>query len=125
MTITLIVLCLFFLLFLGIPIAFGLGALGLGLMYLGDISPLMIPQTFYSVGDNFILLAVPMFLMMSNILLKAGIGEDLFNFAQAWVGHWPAGLAIATIISCSIFAAMSGSSVASGYYCYGCFSSHD
>ena len=81
-------------------------------MYLGDISPLMIPQTFYSVGDNFILLAVPMFLMMSNILLKAGIGEDLFNFAQAWVGHWPAGLAIATIISCSIFAAMSGSSVA-------------
>jgi C4-dicarboxylate transporter, DctM subunit len=82
------------------------------LMYLGDISPLMIPQTFYSVGDNFILLAVPMFLMMSNILLKAGIGEDLFNFAQAWVGHWPAGLAIATIISCSIFAAMSGSSVA-------------
>ena len=112
MTITLIVLCLFFLLFLGIPIAFGLGALGLGLMYLGDISPLMIPQPFYSVGDNFILLAVPMFLMMSNILLKAGIGEDLFNFAQAWVGHWPAGLAIATIISCSIFAAMSGSSVA-------------
>jgi len=112
MTITLIVLCLFFLLFLGIPIAFGLGALGLGLMYLGDISPLMIPQTFYSVGDNFILLAVPMFLMMSNILLKAGIGEDLFNFAQAWVGHWPAGLAIATVISCSIFAAMSGSSVA-------------
>jgi C4-dicarboxylate transporter DctM subunit len=112
MTITLIVLCLFFLLFLGIPIAFGLGALGLALMYLGDISPLMIPQTFYSVGDNFILLAVPMFLMMSNILLKAGIGEDLFNFAQAWVGHWPAGLAIATIISCSIFAAMSGSSVA-------------
>ena len=112
MTITLIVLCLFFLLFLGIPIAFGLGALGLGLMYLGDISPLMIPQTFYSVGDNFILLAVPMFLMMSNILLKAGIGEDLFNFAQAWVGHWPAGLAIATIISCSIFSAMSGSSVA-------------
>ena len=97
---------------MGIPIAFGLGALGLGLMYLGDISPLMIPQTFYSVGDNFILLAVPMFLMMSNILLKAGIGEDLFNFAQAWVGHWPAGLAIATIISCSIFAAMSGSSVA-------------
>jgi len=112
MTITLIVLCLFFLLFLGIPIAFGLGALGLALMNLGDISPLMIPQTFYSVGDNFILLAVPMFLMMSNILLKSGIGEDLFNFAQAWVGHWPAGLAIATIISCSIFAAMSGSSVA-------------
>src|SRR5210317_1247596 len=74
-------------------------------MLAGDISPMMLPQTFYSVGDNFILLAVPMFLMMSNILLKAGVGEDLFNFAQSWVGNFPGGLAIATIVSCSILAA--------------------
>ena len=74
---------------LGVPIAFGLGTIGLGLMIFGDISPLMVPQTFYSVADNFILLAVPMFLMMSNILLKAGVGEDLFNFAQSWVGNFP------------------------------------
>jgi len=112
MTVAIILFFLFFLLFLGIPIAFALGTLGLSLMLLGDISPMMLPQTFYSVGDNFILLAVPMFLMMSNILLKAGIGEDLFNFAQSWVGNFPGGLAIATILSCSIFAAISGSSVA-------------
>ena len=112
MTVAIILFFLFFLLFLGIPIAFALGTLGLSLMLLGDISPMMLPQTFYSVGDNFILLAVPMFLMMSNILLKAGIGEDLFNFAQSWVGNFPGGLAIATIVSCSIFAAISGSSVA-------------
>jgi C4-dicarboxylate transporter, DctM subunit len=112
MTITIVLSLLFLILFLGIPISFGLGVLGLGLMLAGDISPLMVPQTFYSVGDNFILLSVPMFLMMSNILLKSGVGDDLFNFAQSWVGHFPGGLAIATIISCSIFAAMSGSSVA-------------
>ena len=112
MTITIVLSLLFLILFLGIPISFGLGVLGLGLMFAGDISPLMVPQTFYSVGDNFILLSVPMFLMMSNILLKSGVGDDLFNFAQSWVGHFPGGLAIATIISCSIFAAMSGSSVA-------------
>ena len=112
MTIIIILSLLFLILFLGIPIAFGLGVLGLGLMLAGDISPLMVPQTFYSVADNFILLSVPMFLMMSNILLKAGVGEDLFNFAQSCVGNFPGGLAIATIISCSIFAAMSGSSVA-------------
>jgi len=53
-----------------------------------------------------------MFLMMSNILLKAGVGEDLFNFAQSWVGHFTGGLAVATVISCAIFAAVSGSSVA-------------
>jgi C4-dicarboxylate transporter DctM subunit len=112
MTVLIILFFLFFILFLGVPIAFALGTLGLSLMLLGDISPMMIPQTFYSVADNFILLAVPMFLMMSNVLLKAGIGEDLFNFAQSWVGHFPGGLAIATIVSCSIFAAISGSSVA-------------
>ena len=112
MTIAIVLSLLFLILFLGIPISFGLGILGLGLMLAGDISPLMVPQTFYSVGDNFILLSVPMFLMMSNILLKSGVGDDLFNFAQSWVGHFPGGLAIATIISCSIFAAMSGSSVA-------------
>jgi C4-dicarboxylate transporter DctM subunit len=112
MTVALILFLLFFILFLGVPIAFGLGTIGLGLMIFGDISPLMVPQTFYSVADNFILLAVPMFLMMSNILLKAGVGEDLFKFAQSWVGNFPGGLAIATIVSCSIFAAISGSSVA-------------
>ena len=112
MTTALIIFSLFLILFLSVPIAFGLGSIGLILMLLGDISPLMVPQTFYSVGDNFILLAVPMFLMMSNILLKAGVGDDLFGFAQAWVGNFPGGLAIATILSCSIFAAISGSSVA-------------
>ena len=112
MTIIIILSLLFLILFLGIPISFGLGVLGLGLMLAGDISPMMVPQTFYSVADNFILLSVPMFLMMSNILLKAGVGEDLFNFAQSWVGNFPGGLAIATIVSCSIFAAISGSSVA-------------
>jgi len=112
MTVFIIIFSLFFILFLGVPIAFALGSIGLSLMLLGDISPMMLPQTFYSVGDNFILLAVPMFLMMSNILLKAGVGEDLFNFAQSWVGNFPGGLAIATIVSCSIFAAISGSSVA-------------
>ena len=112
MTTILILLALFFVLFIGVPIAFALGSISLFLMLLGDISPLIIPQTFYSVGDNFVLLSVPMFLMMSNILLKAGIGEDLFNFAQSWVGHFTGGLAVATVISCAIFAAVSGSSVA-------------
>ena len=112
MTTILILFSLFFILFLGVPIAITLGSISLFLMLLGDISPMMIPQTFYSVGDNFVLLSVPMFLMMSNILLKAGVGEDLFNLAQSWVGHFTGGLAVATVISCAIFAAVSGSSVA-------------
>ena len=52
MIVVIILFVLFTILFLGVPIAFGLGSLGLGLMLLGDISPLMIPQTFYSVDQD-------------------------------------------------------------------------
>ena len=103
---------LLLLLFLGVPIAFALGGLGLGMLILGGFSPLMAPQGLYSLADNFVLLAVPLFLLMSNILLKGGVGRDLFAAVQSWVGHWPGGLAVATIFSCGIFAAISGSSVA-------------
>lgn len=112
MTVVIILIVLFALLLIGVPVAFALGALGLSMLYLGGFSPLMAPQAMLSTMDGFILLAVPLFLLMSNILLKGGAGRDLFAAVQAWVGHWPGGLAIATIVSCGIFAAISGSSVA-------------
>lgn len=112
MTILLILIALFALLLIGVPVAFSLGMLGLSMLYLGGFSPLMAPQAILSTMDGFILLAVPLFLLMSNILLKGGVGRDLFAAVQAWVGHWPGGLAVATILSCGIFAAISGSSVA-------------
>ena len=112
MTAFLILLALILLLFSRVPVAFALGGLGLALIVLGDLSPMMVPQGLYSVVDSFILLAVPLFLLMSNVLLKGGVGQDLFNAVQSWVGHWPGGLGIATIVSCGIFAAISGSSVA-------------
>ena len=103
---------LLFLLVLGIPIAFVMGGLGLVLLLIEGFNPIMIPQGLYSSIDNFILLAVPLFLLMSNILLKGGVGKDLFAAAQSWVGHWPGGLGVATILSCALFSAISGSSVA-------------
>ncbi len=112
MTILLILVALFALLLAGVPVAFALGGLGLGLLMFGGFSPLMAPQAVLSTLDGFILLAVPLFLLMSNILLKGGVGRDLFAAVQAWVGHWPGGLAVATILSCGVFAAISGSSVA-------------
>ncbi|MYM55940.1 TRAP transporter large permease [Thalassovita mangrovi] len=112
MTVILILIALFALLLIGVPVAYSLGMLGLAMLYLGGFSPLMAPQAVLSTLDGFILLAVPLFLLMSNILLKGGVGRDLFAAVQAWVGHWPGGLAVATILSCGIFAAISGSSVA-------------
>lgn len=112
MTALLILLALLVLLLAGVPIAFALGGLGLVLLFANDVSLIMVPQGLYSAVDNFILLAAPLFILMSNILLKGGVGRDLFAAVQSWVGHWPGGIAVATVISCAIFAAISGSSVA-------------
>jgi hypothetical protein len=112
MTTALILISLFTLLLMRVPVAFALGGLGLVLLIVGGFSPLMAPQGMLGTIDNFVLLAVPLFLLMSNVLLKGGVGRDLFAAVQAWVGHLPGGLAIATVISCGIFAAISGSSVA-------------
>ena len=109
MTVFLSLFALFALLLVGVPVAFALGGLGLSMLILGGFSPLMAPQAILSTLDGFILLAVPLFLLMSNVLLKGGVGRDLYAAVQAWVGHWPGGLAVATVISCGLFAAISGS----------------
>ena len=111
MTVMLILACLFSLLLIRVPVAFALGFIGLAMLVLGGFSPLMAPQAILSTLDGFILLAVPLFLLMSNVLLKGGVGQDLFAAVHAWVGHWPGGLAVATILSCGVFAAISDSSV--------------
>ncbi|GAB5468229.1 MAG: TRAP transporter large permease subunit [Rhodospirillales bacterium] len=112
MTAVVILAILLALLLLGVPIAFALGGLGLVMLAYADISLVMVPQGLLSGVDNFVLLAVPLFLLMSTVLLKGGVGQDLFAAVQSWVGHWPGGLAVATVISCALFSAISGSSVA-------------
>lgn len=97
---------------LGVPIAFALGGLGAILLAAKGFALVMVPQALASSIDNFVLVAVPLFILMANILLKCEIGKDLFAAVQSWVGHWPGGLAVATILSCAIFSAISGSSVA-------------
>ncbi len=112
MTSFLILAALLGLMFLRVPIAFALGALGVFLLWVFPLPLNAVPQRLYGTMDSFELLAVPMFLLMSNVLLKGGIGKDLFSAVQSWVGHWPGGLGIATILSCGLFSAVSGSSVA-------------
>jgi tripartite ATP-independent transporter DctM subunit len=56
--------------------------------------------------------AVPLFVFMSGILLHSGIGRGLYTAVARWVSFLPGGLAVASIFSCAIFAAISGSSVA-------------
>ena len=103
------------LLVVGMPVAFSLmlaGVLGM-LFFLGGASALSaIPVIAYKTLDDFVLTAVPLYILMSQILLKGKVGNGLFDFGNKWLGHLPGGLGVATIFACAIFAAISGSSVA-------------
>ena len=112
MTTILIVCGLLTLLVLRVPVAFALAGLGVFLLWIYPLPLNAVPQRLYGTMDSFELLAVPMFLLMSNVLLKGNVGRDLFAAVQSWVGHWPGGLGVATILSCTLFSAVSGSSVA-------------
>ena len=108
----LIFVALLALLFLRTPVAFALGGLGVILLWFKGLPLVAVPQRMHGTMDSFELLAVPMFLLMSNILLRGGVGRDLYAAVQSWVGHWPGGLGVATILSCTLFSAICGSSVA-------------
>lgn len=108
----LILTALLALLILRTPVAFALGGLGVILLAFKGLPMVAVPQRLHGSMDSFELLAVPMFLLMSNVLLRGGVGRDLYSAVQSWVGHWPGGLGVATIMSCTMFSAISGSSVA-------------
>jgi C4-dicarboxylate transporter DctM subunit len=66
----------------------------------------------YQSLHSFTLTAIPLFILMANILIHSRISEDLYRFIHSLVGHWPGGLGIATVLFCAGFSAISGSSVA-------------
>ncbi|MFT0211476.1 TRAP transporter large permease [Pseudomonas sp. F1_0610] len=111
-TALIILLCLWILLLIGVPIAFCFVLVAIVMLWQLGIPLAAVPINLISGVDSFILLSVPLFLLMSNILLRGGVGKDLFSAMQSWVGHWKGGLGIATILSCALFSAICGSSVA-------------
>lgn len=103
------------LLFSGMAVSMALALFGMiGLQFfLGSPGVLsQLPIVAYGTLDNNVLGAIPLFILTSSILLTGQVGPKLFEFANAWVKHWPGGLAIAAIILCGIFAAITGSSAA-------------
>lgn len=73
----LILVALVALLLLRTPVAFALGGLGVILLWLKDLPLVAVPQRLHGTIDSFERLAVPMFLLMSNVLLRGGVGRDL------------------------------------------------
>jgi C4-dicarboxylate transporter, DctM subunit len=69
-------------------------------------------QQLFNGMDNFILLAIPFFILSGNIMARGSISSKLVEVMQLLVGHLPGGMAIAAVLSCIFFAAISGSSPA-------------
>ncbi len=102
------------LLVLGVPIAFTLLAIGaLGTLYVwGPKGLLMLFNTAYGEGTSYILLAVPLFVLMANVLKFSGMADELYEIVYRWMGRLRGGLAMGTVAICAVFAAMAGISSA-------------
>lgn len=97
-----------------VPIAASLGWLGLTLQYLDTPMPLhrALGDMVWQTGTDFLLVAIPMFVLLGEILLRAGITERMYDGIVKWLGWLPGGLMHSNIGSSALFAATSGSSVA-------------
>ncbi len=95
---------------LGLPLAFVLGGVGVvGCYFLwGDKGLFVVAAQAYGAMGKFTLLAIPLFVFMAMILERAGVADDLYTMMHRWMGPLPGGLAIGTVLICTIFAAMSG-----------------
>jgi C4-dicarboxylate transporter DctM subunit len=112
MTIVLILGFLVILLLTGMPIfaALALSSLAILAIFEGKIESMA--DTVFASLNNPLLATIPMFAFMAHVMIKAKVVDDLFDMANKLVGHIKGGLGFATILSCTIFSTISGSSVA-------------
>lgn len=101
---------MFALIFIGLPVY--LSILGSGAMFLivTGIKPLLLVSQRMTTGlDSFPLLAIPLFVLVGELMDRGGISKRMINWADALMGWVPGGLGVVTIVSCAIFAALTGS----------------
>ena len=99
---------------LSVPIAAVLGVLALALGQFFSVMPLHLAlgDVMWENGIEFLLIAIPLFILMGEILLRSGIAERMYGALAQWLSWLPGGLMHSNVGSCALFAATSGSSVA-------------
>lgn len=111
---TLIVLITFFVFaLLGMPLAFALGLASLGGLLAGGIELSVLPQRMMHSVDSFPLMAIPLFMLAGELMVRGGIMQRLIEFSNAIVGRVHGGLAHVAIVAGMMLAAVSGAAVAS------------
>jgi C4-dicarboxylate transporter DctM subunit len=104
---------LFLCLFIGVPIAFALGFSSLiTILLFGNDSLASMSLKLYETSEHYTLMAIPFFILGGSLMSTGGVAKRLVRFAIACVGHIRGGLAIAAVLACTFFAAVSGSSPA-------------
>jgi tripartite ATP-independent transporter DctM subunit len=103
---------LFAMIFTRMPVGFVMALVGfLGFGYVASFPAAlsMVAKDFFDVFSSYNLTVIPLFILMGQVAFHAGISSRLFNAAYKFMGHWPGGLAIATIGACTGFSAICGS----------------
>ncbi|OGA18257.1 MAG: hypothetical protein A3I63_07660 [Betaproteobacteria bacterium RIFCSPLOWO2_02_FULL_66_14] len=97
-----------------VPVAAVLGVMGLALSAIYSKLPLTlaIGEMSWATSNNFLLVAIPFFVLLGEVLLRSGIAERMYNALVLWIPWLPGGLMHSNIAACAMFAATSGSSVA-------------
>ena len=110
--IALVFLALLALLFTGLPIFVGLGLFGGAVLFATQGELGSVTEVIFGELNRYLLVAIPLFAFMAQVMIRGRIVDDLYGTAYTLTRHLPGGLGIATIAACTVFAAISGSSVA-------------
>ncbi len=100
---------------LGIPIAMAMAVVGIaGLSWFGsfDQAAFQLTTIAWETGTDFLFITAPMFILMGQLVYRADLAGDLYDCLQKWLGWLPGGLAIASVMACAMFAAITGVSAA-------------
>ena len=111
----LIILALLIVLATGLPIAFSLALLSFAFLFFTiGVKSTVVQAAIVSFNmmNEMVLVAVPLFIFMAEIIMFSGVSRDLFDFANKWLGRFPGGLAQASNGAAGVFAAVCGASVA-------------
>jgi len=104
---------LFICLAMGVPVAISLGLASISTILLfADQSLLSLSQRFFHTTQIYPLLAVPFFILAATFMTTGGVAKRMIDFANALVGHFRGGLAMAALLACAFFSAVSGSAPA-------------
>ncbi|ANG63183.1 C4-dicarboxylate ABC transporter [Marinobacterium aestuarii] len=96
----------------GVPIFVALAGVGVAVLAIAGESVTAVGDTLFATLNRSVLATIPLFVFMAQVMVRGKVIDDLYQFAHNLIGHVKGGLGVSTVLSCTIFSSISGSSVA-------------